>query len=616
MKKYDFCGWATKNNVRCTDGRVIRQDAFKHQDGEVVPLVYSHVHDSIGNILGQVKLENRPEGVYAYGSFNNTSNGEYGRETVVHGDLTRMSIWANHVKQEGDDVVYGDIKEVSLVVGGANPGAKIETVLEHSDFNGETVIIESGEDFTLNTGSSFGHSDGADKAPEKKDEDKDDDDDDDGNETVGDVIKTMNEKQKKVLYAMVAEALKGKALKGNGNSKNSEEGDEVKHNVFDSENEQNVLSHDDMKQIFADAKRLGSLKDAVAAAAISHNMDEQDVISHAGITGATIRNYVDGTSYGVQDIDFLFPDARTIDNIPPFVRDNDAWVKAVISGTHHTPFSRVKSVFADITMDEARARGYTKGNRKKEEIFALLKRQTPPTTIYKKQKLDRDDIVDIVDFDVVAWVRGEMRGKLDEEIARAVLIGDGRSPASDDKISPECIRPVWTDDDLYTIKAQIVDQDDVDKNAKAFIKAAIRARKNYKGSGNPILFTTEDMLTDMLLLEDNIGHLLYDSQDKLATALRVSRIVTVPQFENLTRTVNGVTHTMGGLILNMSDYNIGADKGGAVAMFDDFDIDYNQQKYLIETRCSGALVKPFSAIALEFVPGETTTDSTDDNTEG
>ena len=602
---YDFSGWATRNDIKCSDGRVIRKDAFKDCDGLVVPLVWNHDHNNAANVLGHALLENREDGVYTYGSFNDTEDGETAKRLVQHGDITHLSIYANKLTQNGHDVIHGAIREVSLVLAGANPGAYIDTVIAHSDTADEEAIISVIEDDTAIEHSVsvpaqvdapaaepvveepvveepvkpkttkktakpkkeeevVEHADAEDDEEEMADEKKE--------KTVGEVFDSLTEEQKTVVYALIGQALESAGAEEADEEENEGEED-MKHNVFESDVEkENYLSHSEMEAIFSDAKRSGSLKEAVL-------------------------------SHGIEDIDFLFPDAKDVNGgAPEFVKRQDAWVTKVMNGVHHTPFSRIKSLFADITEADARAKGYLKGNYKKEELFGLLKRTTSPTTVYKKQKLDRDDVVDIVDFDVVAWIKNEMRMMLDEELARAILVGDGRSTASDEKINEQCIRPIWTDDDIYTVKKTFAVASNAtnDQKAKAFIQACVRARKDYRGSGDPVLFTTEDMLTNCLLMEDQMGRIIYDTQDKLANTLRVREIVTAPVLENLSRAVAGVTYNLQGIIVNLRDYNVGADRGGAVNMFDDFDIDYNAQKYLIETRCSGALIKPYSAIAIEM----------------
>ena len=573
LKDYDFSGWATRNNIRCSDGRTIMQDAFAENDGCIVPLVYMHRHDDIEEVLGHCLLENRPEGVYAYGKFNESQKGQHAKIGVKNGDITGLSIYANNLQQRGGEVYHGVIREVSLVLAGANPGAMILEHSEESETGAFITFIDEDE------GLSFGHAD-EEKEPEKKPEEpKEEKDVADKEKTVKDVFDSMSEEQKNVVYFMIGKALEDAGVKGGKNDDDEDEEvehamdggyDDMRQNVFDKTMEENSgeLSHAAMEAIINDGKKYGSLKESFLA--------------HA-------------EDYGIDGLEWLFPEDRNVNgNTPEWIKRDTGWVDAVMKGVHHTPFSRVKSTFANITEDEARAKGYIKGNMKKEEVFSLLKRSTSPQTVYKKQKIDRDDQIDITDFDVVAWLKGEMRMMLDEELARAVLIGDGRLASDDDKISEDHIRPIANDADLFTIKKAVTVGADDDATAKNFIRAAIKARKDYKGSGNPTLFTTEDMLTDMLLLEDGIGHALYPTEQALATKLRVSKIVTVPVMEN--HQVGG--KDLMGIIVNMGDYNIGADKGGAVNMFDDFDIDYNQMKYLIETRCSGALVKPYSAIIL------------------
>lgn len=581
METYDFSGWATRNDLKCADGRTIRRDAFKHNDGDVVPLVWNHQHDDPFNCLGQATLENKPEGVYAYCSFNNSESGKQARELVVHGDVKALSIYANHLSQNKrtGDVFHGDIKEVSLVLAGANPGALIEDIIQHSDDDDgdEQAIIYAGGAFDLE----IRHSDIPKEEPMNPDEklihaDPEPAEETDTEETIGDILSTLNEKQMNAVYAIVGQALEDGGATDDEND--DEEGDtEVKHNIFDNDtaDQSNILQHADMEAILADGKRYGSLRESALA-------------------------------HGIDGIDTLFPEPKNLNTPPDWITRKMDWVSKVMSGVHHTPFSRIKSMYADLTADEARAKGYIKGKLKKEQVFTLLKRTTTPTTIYKKQKLDRDDVIDITDFDVVAWLKTEMRFMLDEEIARAILVGDGRDGSSDDKINEMNIRPIWTDSDLYTIKATVTKKASAteDDMAKAFIRTAIKSRKDYRGSGEPVLFTTEDMITNCLLLEDTTGRVIYDSIDKLRTVLRVREIIAVPVMEGLTRTDtdDSKVHSLLGIIVNLNDYNVGADKGGAVNMFDDFDIDYNAQKYLIETRCSGAMIKPYAAIAIESVP--------------
>lgn len=598
MEKYDFHGWATRNDLRCSDGRIIRRDAFKHCDGKIVPLVWNHRHDDPTNVLGHALLENREDGVYAYCAFNDSEAGKAARLLVEHGDISALSIFANGLKQDGSNVLHGDIKEVSLVLAGANPGASIANVIRHGETVEDEADIYTGEDFIVGMEEdkkNIEHSDSDMK--EKKEVDSDD-------KTVADVLKTFTPDQQKVLYQLVTDALAAKdEAQDEAQDETNEKKDEnnknggnntMKHNVFDnSEQNENVLQHDDFQAIISDAKRYGSMREAFENYAKDHDVD--------------INELTHSADYGIENIGYLFSDDKAVTREPIMVSRNMDWVAKFTNSVRHTPFSRIKSLFANITEDDARAKGYIKGNVKKEEVFTLLKRSTTPTTVYKKQKIDRDDVIDIVDFDVVAWLKREMRVMLDEEIARAALVGDGRVSSSDDKIDPIHIRPIWTDDDFYTIKqtVSVAASDNESTIAKNFIKQCIKARKNYKGSGNPTLYTTEDMLTDMLLLEDTTGRVIYESTDKLATTLRVKEIVTVPVMENLTRTdEHSKVHTLLGIIVNPYDYTIGADKGGAVNMFDDFDIDYNQQKYLIETRCSGALTLPYSAIAVEKVSAQ------------
>ena len=604
MEKYDFGGWATRNDIQCSDGRTIRKDAFKHNDGLVVPLVWNHNGDDPNNVLGHAMLENREEGVYTYGKFNDTEQGKNAKLLVEHGDIVSLSIYANRLKQQGGDVLHGEIREVSLVLAGANPGAYIETLnISHSEGSDDGACIYTGEDISLLNTDAV-----TDESIEHSDEKKEDKTvSTEKEKTIQDAFDEFTDEQKNVVYALVGAVLEENGITDDKETDNEEtEGgkDSMKHNAFDNNtrSNENVLTHSDVEAIFNDAKRYGSLRDAV----LSH-AENNDALAHA-----ILDSKGESVNYGIADIDYLFPEAKALNTPPAFISRDMGWVTKVMRAVHNTPFSRIKSVFADITEADARAKGYVKGNRKVEEVFGLLKRTTTPTTLYKKQKLDRDDVADIIDFDVVAWLKAEMRLMLDEEIARAILVGDGRSTASNDKINEQNIRPIWTDDKLYTIKTRLdfTSTDSADVKAKKFIRGIVKARKDYNGSGNPSLFTTEDVLTDCLLMEDATGRIIYDSVDKLATALRVKEIVTVPVMEGLTRegvsAVDGDTDTreLLGILVNLSDYNVGADKGGAVNMFDDFDIDYNQQKYLIETRCSGALTKPYSAIAIEAVTSE------------
>lgn len=561
--KYDFSGWATRANLKCSDGRTIMRDAFKQNDGQKVPLVWNHQHDDPNEVLGHALLENREDGVYAYCSLNDTEAGKTAKLLIQHGDISALSIYANQLKQNMSNVVHGNIREVSLVLAGANPGASIQSVIQHGATMEDEAMIYTGEELSIM------HSDDP-KPPVEKPEktEKTEKNTDENGETIGNILSTLNEKQKEAVYALIGETLE---------TNNSEGGDNtMKHNVFDQSEEQNsgnVLSHSEMQTIIEDGKRFGSLKESF--------------LQHA-------------EEYGIDNIEYLFPEAKSLNTPPDFIKREMGWVQTVMSGVHHTPFSRIKSMFADITADEARARGYMKGKLKKEEVFSLLKRITTPTTIYKKQKLDRDDVIDITDFDVVAWLKSEMRMMLEEEMARAILIGDGRLLSSDDKINEQNIRPIWKDEELYTIRG-IVKGDDSDKAALAteFIDQSVRSMTDYRGSGSPTAYMTAEMLTECLLLKDTNGKRIYSNENEVATAMRVSKIVTVPVMNNQTRKEGSDTYTLQAIIVNLNDYNVGADKGGAINMFDDFDIDYNQQKYLIETRCSGALTKPFSAIVLE-----------------
>lgn len=567
---YDFAGWATRNNVKCSDGRVIMQNAFQGNNGAIVPLVWNHQHDNPDCVLGQALLENRPEGVYAYCRFNGTESGNTAKELVEHGDVSSLSIFANQLKEQGSNVLHGNIREVSLVLAGANPKAYIEDVFAHSDDEEEDGIrIYMGEPLT-----SLSHSDTQTESAEKQPDDTKDDD-----ETVGDVFNSLTEKQKKVFYFMLAKAMnEGKADGEDDENKdtNNKEENTVKHNVFDQTTDEtngSTLSHDAMNAIIKDTKRFGTMKESY--------------LQHAD-------------EYGIENIEYLFPEAHNLNETPEFIKRDTGWVSKVMSSVHHSPFSRIKSMFANITEDQARAKGYIKGNLKKDEVFSLLKRTTTPTTVYKKQKIDKDDWDDITDFNVVSWLKTEMRMMLDEELARAYLLGDGRSTSDDDKINEQNIRPVAKDEALFTIQkaVSVTSNATDDDKAKAFIKAVIRSRKEYKGSGNPTLYTTEDMLTTCLLLTDTTGRDIYEDVNQLCKKLRVKEIVTVPVMEGV-KAKDG--NDMLAILTNMNDYNVGADKGGSVNMFDDFDIDYNQQKFLMETRCSGALTKPYSAIVYSLV---------------
>ncbi len=625
MKDYDFSGYATKNDLLCADGRVIRHDAFKDNDGKTVPLVWQHVHDNPMNVLGHALLENRDDGVYAYGTFNNTEAGQHAKEMVENGDIVSMSIFANHLKQNGSDVIHGLIREVSLVLAGANPGALIDNVsLAHDDGSysevDDAATIYSGiEDIHY-----LNHADQNDK---KEEEDSVAKNDEKGSEkTVADIFNTLNDEQKEAVYFLI-----GKAMEGDLEDDDSEEmqqsdeidydndlihadnsektvqdvfdtfnedqknvvyfligqaieqatddvkhsydgGNSMKHNVFDESynNDVDVLTHDEFAAIMADAGKASSLKEVF--------------IQH-----------------GIENLDILFPEAQMVRPQPDMISRPQGWVDRLWNAVHRSPFARIKSAAANITADAARAKGYVKGNQKVDEVITMLSRETNPQTIYKKQTLDRDDVIDITNIDVIAWLKAEMRLMLNEELCHAILVGDGREPNTRDKINEERIRPIYTDSDVYTIHYQVTYTDGMtdDQKASAIIDSAIRSRKDYKGSGNPMMFATNETITDMLLAKDTIGRRLYKDENELKAALRVQDIIEVPIMEGITRTKNDKTYNLLALIVNPKDYTIGADKGGAVSLFDDFDIDYNQMKYLIETRCSGALTLPYSAIALE-----------------
>ena len=589
--KYDFVGYATRNDLQCSDGRVIRRNAFKDCDGTRVPLVWNHQHNDVSNVIGYADLQNVPDGVLAHCAFNSTQKGKDGKECVEHGDVVSLSIYANQLKQVGADVLHGMIREVSLVLAGANPGAYIEEVLTHGDEDGlYSAEIYSGEPIELY------------HAEEEKEEKPVADNEKKSEKTIGEIIDTMNDEQKEALYALVGMAAEGAGADEEDDEDDSEGGNDMKHNAFDSASNGIYTGAVpvNMELIHSAAKKAGSYKQAI------NDMIDNGELTHAmtvpmdGMTGPSQATAEQ--TYGFRDPDMLFPEYKSLNTPPEWIKRDTGWVSVFLNGAHHLPFSRIKSQFADLTGEQARARGYLKGHTKKEQVFSLLKRTTDPQTIYKKQKMDRDDTIDIVDFDVIAWIKGEMRGQLDEEIARAGLIGDGRLASDDDKISEDHIRPIATDVPLFTIRATVDPGKNEQEMAKNFIVSALKARKNYKGSGNPILFTTEDVLTAMLLIEDGIGHFMYESEQQLCTRLRVSRIVTVEVMEGFHVDTTDFDQETGvellGIIVNPVDYSYGADKGGAVALFDDFDIDVNQMKYLIETRCSGALTKPFSAIRL------------------
>lgn len=573
---YDFSGYATKVNTKCYDGLIIAPNAFADDNGRKVPVVWNHNHSGPEYVLGHALLQNRRDGVYAYVKMNDTPSGQTALEAVRSGDIDAMSIFANGLKKAGQTVMHGVIRELSLVLAGCNPGALIDEIVAHgADSDGE-----GGEAFIYTDGGlSLKHGLDPDDNPLNE---EDDEMAKEGGKTLEEVVDTMNDEQKEALYALVGMA-KNDLDEDDDPEEDDydeeddeddyddyDEEDDMKHNVFDNDPEQGVLRHsmDEINAAIADGKSCGSMKDAFIA-------------------------------HGIEDVEWLFPEDHLLDT-PPRIIDNDqSWVSKVMSGVHHIPFSRVKSMAADLTEEDARAKGYIKGNFKKEQVFSLLKRSTTPTTVYKKQKMDRDDVADITGFDVIAWLKQEMRVKLNEELARAYLIGDGRLSSSDDKINEGNIRPIYNDDDLFTIKVQVETAagDDTATKLDKMMTAVLKARKNYKGAGNPTFYTTDDTLTDLLLLKDKIGHRLYKNEAEVAQALRVKEIVTVPQMEGMTGKLGG---EFVGIIVNLADYTVGADKGGAVNMFDDFDIDYNQQKYLIETRCSGAMTTPFGAMAIEY----------------
>lgn len=586
---YDCSGWATKANTRCYDGLTIAPDAFKECDGKTVPMVYNHDHSSVDNVIGHCLLKNRPQGVYCYAKFNDTDTGRTAKACVENGDLNAFSIYANGLQKVGKTVKHGFIREVSLVLAGCNPGALIDEVVKHSadeDYDEGEAFIYNDEGLSLTRGldpngdplEELTHS--TDGGNDTKQEDAGMADEKKNGKTLEEVYNSMTDEQKECCHALVGLAME--EADGEDGEDDGEEDTTVKQNVFDHDTTETVLKHSigDINAVIKGAKSSGTMKAA---------------FENSDITGEELA-YL---SHSIDNVEWLFPDDHLLDTTPRIIDKPDDWVSVVMGAVHHVPFSRIKSMFADLTEEDARAKGYFKGNFKKEEVFGLLRRSTSPTTVYKKQKLDRDDVIDITSFDVVAWLRKEMRLKLDRELALAYLLGDGRLAASEDKIDENCIRPVFNDSDLFTIKVQCktTGLTTVEDKYKALIKQILRSRKEYRGSGTPTLYTTEDALTEMLLLEDGIGHTLYADEAALARKLRVKNIVTIPEME-------GRKGAKGGdlvcLIVNLADYTVGADKGGAVSMFDDFDIDFNAQKYLIETRCSGALTTPFSAMAVEW----------------
>lgn len=586
---YDCSGWATKANTRCYDGLTIAPDAFKECDGKIVPMVYNHDHSSVDNVIGHCLLKNRPQGVYCYAKFNDTDTGRTAKACVENGDLNAFSIYANGLQKVGKTVKHGFIREVSLVLAGCNPGALIDEVVKHSadeDYDEGEAFIYNDEGLSLTHGldpegnplEELTHS--ADDGNDTKQEDAGMADEEKNGKTLKEVYNSMTDEQKECCHALVGLVME--AADSEDGEDDGEEDTTVKQNVFDRDTTETVLKHSigDINAVIKGAKSSGTMKAAFENSDIT--VEELAYLSH-----------------GIDNVEWLFPDDKVLDNPPRIIDKDQTWVGKVMSAVHHIPFSRFKSMFADLTEEDACAKGYIKGNFKKEQVFGLLRRSTSPTTVYKKQKMDRDDVIDITSFDVIAWLKSEMRLKLNEEIARAILIGDGRPAASEDKVDENCIRPVFNDADLFTIKVQVstAGLTAVEDKYKAAIKSILRSRKEYKGAGTPTLFTTEDALTEMLLLEDTIGHTLYADEAALARKLRVSNIVTVPQMEGMKGAKGG---DLFGIIVNLSDYTVGADKGGAVSMFDDFDIDFNAMKYLIETRCSGALTTPYSAIAVEW----------------
>lgn len=644
-EKFDFSGYATKNDLKCADGRTIRKNAFKDCDGTVVPLVWQHAHGDPGKVLGHALLENRDDGVYTYGSFNETEAGKNAKELVRHGDVKSLSIYANQLIQKGGDVLHGMIREVSLCLAGANPGAVIEDLsFGHYDddedaefeariFNGENIELYHSEEAseeenkmedertvqdvidTMDEDQKEALYYVVEQALAHADMDEEEENADDDNRTIQDIIDTMNEEQKDALAYVVGQALAQSDVDDDDDEEENDddeeyeedESDMMKHAYEDQVNNDAIM-HDALNAVLQDGKRFGSLKESY-----KFHMEEGALAHAIDTTGMDVptmsdADYATKVGYGINDPAFLYPDAHNMNPEPEFIKRDTDWAQVVWNGVHRTPFSRIKSVFANITEDEARAKGYIKGKLKKDEFFSLMKRVTVPQTVYKRQKIDRDDVIDITDFDVVRWLRQEMRIMWDEETARAMLIGDGRGALDNDKISEEHIRPIASDHPIFSIQKVVTVGATEEATVKNFMKAAVRARKDYRGSGNPILFTTEDVLTSMLLIEDGIGHYIYKSEAELATALRVSRIVTVPVMEGF-KLANG--NELMGIIVNLKDYNVGTDKGGEVNLFDDFDIDYNQYKYLIESRCSGALIKPYSAIVLS--KPVTSNDSGDDS---
>lgn len=613
--QYDFCGWATKNDFKCSDGVTIKRDAFAGNDGQIVPLVWQHNHDDIEDYLGHALLQNRKEGVYFYASLNNTERADVARELLRHGDITSVSIFAKKLKEVNKNILHGDIKELSLVMAGANPGAKIEHVMIHGEE--EEGMFAAEIEFNLDE-PTIEHSEGSVelgfKATQENNEGEPEEgtiehaegDSDGGDVSVQDVLNSLNDDQKDAVEFLVNSVAAAAVEAALQNENNNKEDTDMRHSIFENANETKkfALTAEDQAAIIAHAAErggVGSMKAAVEDFIDLTNETYADTISHADGDD-------DPQDYGIVDIDMLFPDSKTIYDTPQFIKRRTEWVNDVMTGVKKLPFSRIKSLFADITEDDARARGYIKGDQKVTEVFGLLKRETTPTTIYKLQKLDRDDVIDITSFDVVVWLKGEMRLMWEEEVARAILIGDGRLTTSRQKIPEDKIRPIYADieDDLFAVPIRYTVAANATEDAivKQQIRAIKKGKKNYRGTGNPTFFTTEDNLADMLLLEDGMGRPMYDTVEKLATALGVRKIVTVPVMDNITRTVSNVSYKLDGIIVNLADYAVGADKGGAATMFEDFDLNFNQMEYLYEGRCSGALINPKSALVIEHATAQ------------
>lgn len=613
--QYDFCGWATKNDFKCSDGVTIKRDAFAGNDGQIVPLVWQHNHDDIEDYLGHALLQNRKEGVYFYASLNNTERADVARELLRHGDITSVSIFAKKLKEVNKNILHGDIKELSLVMAGANPGAKIEHVMIHGEE--EEGMFAAEIEFNLDE-PTIEHSEGSVElgfkaAQENNEEEPEEDtishaegDSEGGDVSVQTVLNSLNDDQKDAVEFLVNSVAAAAVEAALQNENNNKEDTDMRHSIFENANETKkfAITAEDQAAIIAHAAErggVGSMKAAVEDFIDLTNETYADTISHGDGDD-------DPQDYGIVDIDMLFPDSKAIYDTPQFIKRRTEWVNDVMTGVKKLPFSRIKSLFADITEDDARARGYIKGDQKVTEVFGLLKRETTPTTIYKLQKLDRDDVIDITSFDVVIWLKGEMRLMWEEEVARAVLIGDGRLTTSRQKIPEDKIRPIYADieDELFAVPIRYTVAANATEDAivKQQIRAIKKGKKNYRGTGNPTYFTTEDNLADMLLLEDGMGRPMYDTVEKLATALGVRKIVTVPVMDNITRTVSNVSYKLDGIIVNLADYAIGADKGGAATMFEDFDLNFNQMEYLYEGRCSGALINPKSALIIEHATAQ------------